>query len=40
VAFGVIFFKPPLEDMSPHLEREELAREMLIELVDEGEVPE
>ncbi|KAF0218720.1 MAG: thiamine pyrophosphate-dependent enzyme possible carboligase or [Geobacteraceae bacterium] len=30
----------PLEDMSPHLEREELAGEMLIELVDEGEVPE
>ncbi len=29
----------PLEDMSPHLEREELAREMLIELVEEGEVP-
>jgi len=27
-------------DMSPHLEREELAKEMLIELVDEGEVPE
>jgi len=30
----------PLEDMSPHLEREELAKEMLIDLVDEGEVPE
>jgi acetolactate synthase-1/2/3 large subunit len=29
----------PIEDMSPHLDREELAREMLIELVDEGEVP-
>ena len=29
----------PIEDMSPHLEREELAREMLIDLVDEGEVP-
>ncbi|HEY6871438.1 MAG TPA: thiamine pyrophosphate-binding protein [Geobacteraceae bacterium] len=30
----------PIEDMSPHLEREELAKEMLIDLVDEGEVPE
>lgn len=29
----------PIEDMSPHLERDELAREMLIELVKEGEVP-
>jgi acetolactate synthase-1/2/3 large subunit len=29
----------PIEDMSPHLERDELAREMLIELVDEGDVP-
>jgi acetolactate synthase I/II/III large subunit len=29
----------PIEDMSPHLEREELAKEMLIDLVDEGEVP-
>jgi len=29
----------PIEDMSPHLEREELAREMLIDLVDEGKVP-
>jgi acetolactate synthase I/II/III large subunit len=29
----------PIEDMSPHLERDELAKEMLIELVDEGEVP-
>lgn len=29
----------PIEDMSPHLEREDLAKEMLIELVDEGEVP-
>jgi acetolactate synthase-1/2/3 large subunit len=29
----------PIEDMSPHLEREELAREMLIEMVEEGEVP-
>jgi acetolactate synthase-1/2/3 large subunit len=29
----------PIEDMSPHLERAELAKEMLIELVDEGEVP-
>jgi acetolactate synthase-1/2/3 large subunit len=29
----------PIEDMSPHLERKELAKEMLIELVDEGEVP-
>lgn len=27
------------EDMLQHLEREELAREMLIELVEEGEVP-
>lgn len=30
----------PIEDMSPQLEREELAKEMLIELVDEVEVPE
>ena len=30
----------PIEDMSPELEREELAREMIIELVDEGKVPE
>lgn len=30
----------PIEDMSPHLERVELAREMLIELVDEEKVPE
>lgn len=30
----------PIEDMSPHLAREELAREMLITLVDEGKVPE
>jgi acetolactate synthase-1/2/3 large subunit len=30
----------PVEDMSPHLERDELAKEMLIDLVDEGEVPE
>jgi acetolactate synthase-1/2/3 large subunit len=30
----------PIEDMSPHLERDELAREMLIDLVEEGEVPE
>lgn len=30
----------PIEDMSPQLGREELAREMLIELADEGEVPE
>ena len=29
----------PIEDMSPHLDREELAREMLIDLVEEGEVP-
>ena len=29
----------PIEDMSPHLERDELAREMVIDLVDEGEVP-
>lgn len=29
----------PIEDMSPYLEREELAKEMLIDLVDEGEVP-
>lgn len=29
----------PIEDMSPHLERAELAKEMLIDLVDEGEVP-
>jgi acetolactate synthase-1/2/3 large subunit len=30
----------PIEDMSPHLDRDELAREMLIDLVDEKEVPE
>lgn len=30
----------PIEDMSPHLERKELADAMLIDLVDEGEVPE
>jgi acetolactate synthase I/II/III large subunit len=30
----------PIEDMSPHLDRDELAREMLIELVKEEEVPE
>ena len=30
----------PIEDMSPHLDREELAEAMLIDLVDEGEVPE
>jgi acetolactate synthase-1/2/3 large subunit len=30
----------PIEDMSPHLDREELAGAMLIDLVDEGEVPE
>lgn len=29
----------PIEDMSPHLERDELAREMLIELIKEEEVP-
>ncbi|GFO60909.1 acetolactate synthase [Geomonas silvestris] len=29
----------PIEDMSPHLDRQELADEMLIDLVDEGEVP-
>ena len=29
----------PIEDMSPHLEREELAREMLIDVVDEEKVP-
>ena len=29
----------PIEDMSPHLKREDLAKEMLIDLVDEGEVP-
>lgn len=29
----------PIEDMSPHLERDELSREMVIDLVDEGEVP-
>jgi acetolactate synthase-1/2/3 large subunit len=29
----------PIEDMSPHLEREKLAGEMLIELVDEEDVP-
>jgi len=30
----------PIEDMSPHLDREELAEQMLIDLVDEGEVQE
>jgi acetolactate synthase-1/2/3 large subunit len=30
----------PIEDMSPHLDRGELADAMLIDLVDEGEVPE
>ncbi|HEX9080345.1 MAG TPA: thiamine pyrophosphate-dependent enzyme, partial [Desulfuromonadaceae bacterium] len=30
----------PIEDMSPHLDRDELADAMLIDLVDEGEVPE
>lgn len=29
----------PIEDMSPHLNRNELANAMLIDLVDEGEVP-
>lgn len=29
----------PIEDMSPHLDRAELAEAMLIDLVDEGEVP-
>lgn len=29
----------PIEDMSPHLDREELTKEMLIELVEEGDVP-
>jgi acetolactate synthase I/II/III large subunit len=29
----------PIEDMSPHLDREELAQEMLIEMVEEGDVP-
>ena len=29
----------PIEDMSPDLGREELAREMLIELVEEGNIP-
>lgn len=29
----------PIEDMSPHLDRQELAAAMLIDLVDEGEVP-
>ncbi|MBC8017835.1 MAG: thiamine pyrophosphate-binding protein [Verrucomicrobia bacterium] len=29
----------PIEDMSPNLDRDELAREMLIELVDEEEFP-
>lgn len=29
----------PIEDMSPHLERDELVAEMIIDLVDEGEVP-
>jgi len=30
----------PIEDMSPHLDRKELADAMLIDLVDEGSVPE
>lgn len=30
----------PIEDMSPHLDRTELAEAMLIDLVDEGDVPE
>jgi acetolactate synthase-1/2/3 large subunit len=30
----------PIEDMSPHLDRGELAKAMLIELVKEGEIPE
>lgn len=30
----------PIEDMSPHLDREELEKVMVIELVDEGKVPE
>ncbi|MBT0666302.1 thiamine pyrophosphate-binding protein [Geobacter pelophilus] len=30
----------PIEDMSPHLDRKELEDAMLIDLVDEGEVPE
>lgn len=30
----------PIEDMSPHLDRKELEEAMLIDLVDEGEVPE
>ncbi|MHB8713929.1 MAG: thiamine pyrophosphate-binding protein [Trichloromonadaceae bacterium] len=30
----------PIEDMSPHLDRRELAAAMLIDLVDEGDVPE
>lgn len=30
----------PIEDMSPHLDRLELAAAMLIDLVDEGDVPE
>ncbi len=29
----------PIEDMSPHLDRDELAKAMIIDLVDEGEVP-
>jgi len=29
----------PIEDMSPHLNREELKKIMLIELTDEGEIP-
>jgi len=29
----------PIADMSPHLKREELAKEMLIDMVDEEEVP-
>lgn len=29
----------PIEDMSPHLDRNELAAAMLIDLVDEGDVP-
>ncbi len=30
----------PIEDMSPHLDRDELAKEMLIDLADEKDVPE
>lgn len=29
----------PIEDMSPYLDRDELAKEMLIELVEEKDVP-